>query len=131
MTTPKASDAAIERACERMNSSRSVGGLPWEADDYESDVYTNLKPYADDLRQFSDALRAEHGDNVPASLAGFVLPVVVDPIVEAARRICEAVAHEIGAQFEGKYADGTYDNDDEMQFAIAELRVIAAQGGAN
>ena len=119
--TPKASDAAIERVSERWTKSSDV---PWDRRDYNDEFYALFTAECDREQALSDALRTVHGDNIPDALAGFVLPVVVDPIVDQSLRLMQDF-----------YLSPEYHPDakrpaDVVQAAIAfSLRAIAAQGG--
>ena len=117
--TNKASDAAIERVVKRWTD---VGGT-WSPSDYPR--YSSFTETCDREQALSDALRTVHGDNIPDALAGFVLPVVVDPILAAARRIY--LAHYQGNA--NIIDSGILDDHEIIKTAIAELRAIAAQGG--
>ncbi len=104
----RATDAAIERAEDLL-----VGG----------DVATHLQ-------SLSDALVAHFGNDVPASLAGYVLPVVVDPIVQMVREAFAKVYDSHG-NYPASVAFRNGENDDtpSVQAALSVARAIAAQGG--
>lgn len=107
--TRKASDAAIERALVIVNA-KDQGY--W----HERDEVTEV--VADHVQALSDAIRAHFGDAVPASLEGFVLQVVVDPLDEI---------------LEEAFGYGSPVRAERLRVKLTErgfeLRAIAAQGG--
>ncbi len=74
----RATDAAIERVAERWGAQGTIVALS----DYGRTGGRTFTAECDREQALSDALRAHFGNDVPASLAGYVLPVVVDPIVQ-------------------------------------------------
>lgn len=128
--TSKASDAAIERVAERWNDALPTTPLTWRAEFYGrhgAEVFANE---CDREQTLSDALRTVHGDNIPDALAGFVLPVVVDPIVQMVRDAFAQAYREANFPNCTKRALEGWD-DDSPQFiaALSVARAIAAQGG--
>ena len=69
--TRKASDAAIEREVEFYNGL----GYGVAISSYSHSIL--FTAHCDERQSLSDALRDHFGADVPASLAGYVLPVVV------------------------------------------------------
>ena len=122
MTPPKASDAAIAREVEYRLAHR---GGNWSATDYG--LYPEFTTRCDERQALSDALLAHFGADVPASLAGFVLPVVVDPIVQMVREAFANACRSRTARDE--YLAGHYDDHYEVRAALSVARAIAAQGG--
>jgi hypothetical protein len=125
-----ASDAAIERADSIVET--AIKGVN------ENHLLGHATlAFADQIQQFSDAIRAHFGSEVPASLAGYVLPVPVDPMRDEAIELVltdnvARTANQVDAIRQGKAGQ------QQVELAIralkrgAELRIIraiAAQGG--
>jgi len=122
----RVTDAAIERVAERWGSA-STYYCRTEKGYVELPEFTRE---CDREQSLSDALRAHFGDEVPASLAGYVLPVVVDPIVQMVR---EAMAERYGTarceKVSAAIREGKYDDYPWFIGALSVARAIAAQGG--
>lgn len=135
MTPPKASDAAIERACAELNELYQRPDF-WAPHEYGE--RNNLTFHADRLQALSDALRAEHGDKVPASLAGFVLPVGDDPLpglLAALESANNALAQITAFEMDAREIMGNTNFEivkmerEKVRAALSVARAIAAQGG--
>lgn len=113
--TTKASDAAIERVAER---------ICYKPSDYGSKHFPAFTAECDREQALSDALRAHFGQFVPETLKGFVLPVVVDPIVQMVR---DATIAEY-ARRDWLMSDHV-EHTAAYQAALSVARAIAAQGG--